>query len=150
MEQRSPQIDFGRALLLVLSIIVLGTGCASTSGSRTPSAASTADVRPAVGIASYYGKKYHGRKTASGETYNMHALTAAHRSLPFGTQVKVTNLANERAVVVRINDRGPFVKGRIVDVSLEAARRLQIIGAGTARVRLEPVKPQLITGTEPR
>lgn len=153
MEQRSSQIDFGKALLLVLSMVVLGGGCASTPSARSThpqSVAGTADLRPSVGIASYYGKKYHGRKTASGETYNMHALTAAHRTMPFGTQVKVTNLANDRSVVVRINDRGPFVKGRVVDVSLEAARRLQIIGAGTARVLLEPVKPQLITGADLR
>ena len=153
MEQRSSQIDFGKALLLVLGMVVLGAGCASTPSTPSThpqSVTSTADLRPSVGIASYYGKKYHGRKTASGETYNMNALTAAHRTMPFGTQVKVTNLANDRSVVVRINDRGPFIKGRVVDVSLEAARRLQIVGAGTARVLLEPVKPQLITGADLR
>jgi rare lipoprotein A len=149
MEQPSSQIDFGKALLLVLGIVVLGAGCASTPSTAPTyheSAPGAADLRPSVGIASYYGKKYHGRKTASGEIYDMNALTAAHRTMPFGTQVKVTNLANDRSVVVRINDRGPFVKDRVVDVSLEAARRLQIIGTGTARVVLEPVKPQLITG----
>ena len=150
MEQRWSQIGFGKALFLVLSTVMLGAGCASTTSTDHQGdhqrVTSTADLRPSVGIASYYGKKYHGRKTASGETYNMNALTAAHRTMPFGTQVKVTNLANDRSVVVRINDRGPFVKDRVVDVSLEAARRLQIVGAGTARVLLEPVKPQLITG----
>jgi rare lipoprotein A len=92
-----------------------------------------------VGNASYYGKQYHGRKTASGERFNMHELTAAHRTLPFGTSVKVTNLANDRSVVVRVNDRGPFKRDRILDVSLEAARRLQMVGAGIARVRVEPL-----------
>jgi rare lipoprotein A len=92
-----------------------------------------------VGNASYYGKQYHGRKTASGERFNMRELTAAHRTLPFGTNVKVTNLANDRSVVVRVNDRGPFKRDRILDVSLEAARRLQMVGAGIARVRIEPL-----------
>jgi len=90
-----------------------------------------------VGVASYYGKQYHGRKTASGERFNMHELTAAHRTLPFGTNLRVTNLANDRSVVVRVNDRGPFKRDRILDVSLEAARQLQMIAAGTARVRIE-------------
>jgi rare lipoprotein A len=94
---------------------------------------------PAVGVASYYGKQYHGRKTASGERFNMHALTAAHRTLPFGTTLKVTNLNNERSVVVRVNDRGPFKRDRILDLSFEAARRLQMVTAGTARVRIEPL-----------
>ena len=98
-------------------------------------------MTPAVGVASYYAHKYHGKKTSSGERYNMHALTAAHRTLPFGSNVKVTNLQNERSVVVRINDRGPFTKGRIIDVSLEAARRLQMVSSGTARVRVESYSP---------
>src|SRR5687767_7338203 len=97
-----------------------------------------ATASPAVGVASYYGKQYHGRKTASGERFNMHALTAAHRSLPFGTNLKVTNLANDRSVVVRVNDRGPFKRERMLDLSFEAARRLQMISAGVARVRIEP------------
>lgn len=87
-----------------------------------------------VGQASYYGKEFHGKPTASGEIYNMHALTAAHRTLPFGTLVRVTNLKNGKSVVVRINDRGPFVKGRIIDLSREAARRIRL--QGTGRVRL--------------
>jgi len=87
-----------------------------------------------VGIASYYGKEFHGRKTASGETYDMHKLTAAHRTLPFGTRVRVTNVLNGKTIVVRINDRGPFKRDRIIDLSFEAARRLGI--GGTARVKL--------------
>ena len=89
------------------------------------------------GIASYYADQFHGRRTANGEIFDMHALTAAHRTLPFNTRVRVTNLDNGRAVVVRINDRGPFVKGRIIDLSYEAARVVGMIGPGTARVRLE-------------
>src|SRR5437870_1728049 len=75
------------------------------------------------GLASWYGEDYHGRKTASGETYNMNALTAAHKTLPFDTRVRVTNVQAKKEVVVRINDRGPFVDGRIIDLSKEAAKR---------------------------
>jgi rare lipoprotein A len=87
-------------------------------------------------MASWYGRRFHGRRTASGERYNMNALTAAHRTLPFGTRVRVERLDNGRHVVVRINDRGPFVKGRVIDLSREAARRLGILGAGVASVRV--------------
>ena len=95
--------------------------------------------RPAqdVSIASYYAKALHGRVTASGERYDMHALTAAHRTLPFGSRVRVTNLDNGRSVVVRINDRGPYVEKRVIDLSYAAARELQFLDDGTARVRLE-------------
>jgi rare lipoprotein A len=88
------------------------------------------------GIASYYGQKFHGRKTASGERYSHTAMTAAHRSAPFGSQIRVTNLANGRSVVVRVNDRGPWVRGRIVDVSGVAARQLGMTGRGLTRVRV--------------
>ncbi len=89
------------------------------------------------GKASWYGPGFHGRRTANGEIYNSNALTAAHRSLPFGTRVRVTNIHNGRSVVVRINDRGPFIGGRIIDVSAGAARRLNMISSGIAPVRLE-------------
>ncbi len=88
------------------------------------------------GEASWYGKRFHGRRTASGERYNMHNLTAAHKTLPLETWVKVTNLANHREVTVRVNDRGPFVRGRIIDLSLAAANELGMVGAGTAPVRV--------------
>jgi len=90
-----------------------------------------------LGLASWYGPDFHGRPTSSREIYDMNDMTAAHPSLPFGTRVMVTNLDNERTTVVRINDRGPFVKGRIIDLSYAAARVLGMIGPGTARVRLE-------------
>jgi rare lipoprotein A len=90
-----------------------------------------------IGVASWYGPGFHGRPTSSGEVFDMNDMTAAHRTLPFGTNVMVTNLANDRSVVVRINDRGPFVRGRIIDLSYAAARVLGIVGPGTARVRLE-------------
>lgn len=91
------------------------------------------------GVASWYGPGFHGKKTANGETYNQNALTAAHKLLPLGTTVKVTNLGNGKSVVVRINDRGPFVGDRVIDMSREGAQSLAMIGAGTARVRVESV-----------
>jgi rare lipoprotein A len=91
----------------------------------------------AEGKASYYGKKFNGRKTASGEYFNLSHFTAAHRTLAFGTNVKVTNLNNGKKVIVRINDRGPFMRGRIIDVSPAAAREIGLLGSGTANVRIE-------------
>lgn len=105
-------------------------------------------VRPSIepcvgakeeGVASWYGPGFHGNATASGEVFDQYELTAAHPSLPLGTRVLVTNLENGRQVEVRVNDRGPFVKGRIVDLSYAAARVLAITQGGTARVRLEVV-----------
>ncbi len=93
-----------------------------------------------IGIASFYGTKFNGRRTASGEKFNNSALTAAHLSLPFGSLVKVTNMRNGKTVVVRINDRGPHVKGRIIDLSKAAAKKIGIGRAGTARVSLEVLK----------
>jgi len=92
------------------------------------------------GIASWYGKKFHGKKTASGEKYNMRKLTAAHLTLPFGTMVKVTNLENGKKVVVKINDRGPYAKGRIIDLSRKAAKKIGMFQSGIARVRIRVVK----------
>lgn len=91
------------------------------------------------GKASWYGKPYHGRQTASGEKYNMNDMTAAHRTLPFGTKVKVTRLDNGQSVVVRINDRGPFVRGRIIDLSRESAKRIDMVNDGIADVRVETI-----------
>jgi rare lipoprotein A len=93
-----------------------------------------------VGIASWYGAAFHGRRTASGETYDMHALTAAHRTLPLATVVRVSNLDNGRSVTVRINDRGPFIAGRIIDLSRAGARALGFAEQGTARVRVAVVR----------
>ena len=89
------------------------------------------------GYASWYGNKFHGRPTASGEPYNMYAITAAHRTMPMNTYVRVFNLENGREVVVRISDRGPFAKKRIIDLSYGAARKVGLIGPGTAKVRIE-------------
>lgn len=89
------------------------------------------------GQATFYGKEFHGKKTASGEIFNMYDLTAAHKTLPFGTKVRVTNLKNKRSVQVRINDRGPFVKGRIIDLSYAAAKQIELVVMGETRVKLE-------------
>lgn len=90
-----------------------------------------------TGLASWYGPKFHGKMTSSREVFNMYDLTAAHRSLPFGSHVMVTNLDNGKSVIVRINDRGPFVKGRIIDLSYAAARALDMVAEGVVPVRLE-------------
>lgn len=89
------------------------------------------------GIASFYADSFQGSQTASGETYSKRAMTAAHRTLPFDTKVKVTNVENGRSVKVRINDRGPHIEGRIIDLSGAAARKLRMTETGTAKVRLE-------------
>ncbi len=92
------------------------------------------------GLASYYAEKFSGRKTASGEIYRPEAMTAAHRTLPFGTRVKVTRLDNGASVTVRVNDRGPWKKGRVIDLSREAAKQIGLMKAGVARVKLEIVR----------
>ena len=107
------------------------------SPSPTPTTPSTKKRYHAEGQASWYGGRFHGRKTASGERFDQHALTAAHRSLPFGTRVKVTNLNNQQSVVVRINDRGPYARSRLIDVSNKAARQLGMLKSGVAPVRIE-------------
>lgn len=132
-------------VILVLALLSLSTGCLhrhhaarpSGTGRRTPppTVATAPIIQGEEGIASWYGHPYHGRATASGEIYNMYALTAAHRTLPFGTQVRVHDLENGRDVEVRINDRGPFVRGRIIDLSYSAAMAMHM--PSLARVRLE-------------
>ncbi len=116
-------------LLSACALLSLLAGCASH------------DIDPRgydkSGTASYYGAKHHGKRTASGERFNQHGLTAAHRQLPFGTRVKVTNLSNDETVVVRINDRGPYTRGRLIDLSREAAEQLGMLRSGTARVRVQ-------------
>jgi rare lipoprotein A len=91
------------------------------------------------GVASWYGVPFNGRRTSNGEIYDMHQMTAAHRTLPFGAMVRVTNLANGRQTEVRVNDRGPFVANRVIDLSLAAAQAIEMVGTGTASVRLEMV-----------
>lgn len=126
----------------LLATALLATAC------RTSRPAPERPARPGSverGVASWYGEPFHGRRTASGEVYDMHRFTAAHRTLPFHTLVEVTNLDNKRSVRVRITDRGPFVRGRIVDLSYAAAREIGLIGPGTARVEL-----RVLEAGEPR
>jgi rare lipoprotein A len=123
---------------VALSLSAIGTEPTQT----TPASTAIAKETPAAetGVASYYADPYHGKPTASGEVFDMHALTAAHRSYKFGTRVRVTHLGNNRSVIVRINDRGPFVRGRVIDLSLAAAEGLQMVKSGLAKVRLEIVE----------
>jgi rare lipoprotein A len=114
------------------------TGCSVPAPPAEPVAATVNPARfSAIGVASWYGQESNRKRTASGEMFNMNSLTAAHRSLPLNTVVRVTNLENGRSVLVRINDRGPYVDGRIIDLSAKAARYLDMKEEGAARVRLE-------------
>jgi rare lipoprotein A len=117
----------------------LAMACASGRHAAAPATAGGGYVEE--GLASWYGEPYHGRPTASGPRYDMNEMTAAHRTLPFGTVVRVTNLENGRHAEVLINDRGPFVAGRIIDLSRAGAEAIGSLGAGVVRVRLEVVRP---------
>ncbi|PAU64493.1 hypothetical protein BZL41_09890 [Pseudomonas sp. PIC25] len=120
---------------LLVSSLLLG-GCAGLRPGGEEERIDPSGYR-AEGKASYYGSRHHGRRTASGERFDQNALTAAHRTLPFGTRVRVTNLNNARTVVVRINDRGPYGRGRIIDLSFKAAQQLDMIRTGVVPVRVE-------------
>ena len=125
---------------LFVSLMCFLTGWASPTRSTNGGAPEPGGLEsPTIvdGVASYYGKEHHGKKTANGEIFDMYKLTAAHRSLPFGSQVKVTNLSNQRSVIVRINDRGPYYQGRIIDLSLAAAERLEMVKSGITKVKVE-------------
>lgn len=152
------------SLAVVLSVASLGAGAASRPSSleaanmKQPTVTQTAlqtspktRKTPAyqVGTASWYGEQFQGKTTASGEPFNMQDFTAAHPSLPLGTLVKVTNLRNGHAVVVRINDRGPVVDGRIIDLSYNAARALGFKDRGIQKVRLDLYRPITLAKLEP-
>ena len=110
----------------------IALACAAIVFSGVAGASSVAEAKPLKrGVASWYGPGFHGRRTASGETFNINALTAAHRSLPFGTRVRVTNERTGRSVVVRINDRGPFAHGRVIDLSKASAQAVGLSGVGS-------------------
>ena len=144
---------FTIALLIVLT--ALSAACAGKA--VTPVSPEVSESSPEVGqpapisvpdqtyretgVAAWYGKDFHGKKTSSGETFDMNALTAAHRTLPLGTMIRVTNLDNFKSTKVRINDRGPFVRSRILDLSLGAAKELGFVAQGTARVKIETLEP---------
>ena len=135
------RMRFRMFALLLLSCVCFAAliGCGGKKRVKLPPPTPAAVGWTQRGIASWYGHPYHGRRTSSGEVYDMDKLTAAHLSLPFGTWVRVTNLANNNSVEVKINDRGPFVKRRIIDLSREGAKRIGMIGPGTARVRVRVV-----------
>ncbi|PYV41781.1 MAG: septal ring lytic transglycosylase RlpA family lipoprotein [Acidobacteria bacterium] len=134
------------SLITITSSVVLLLGLSACHKKTTAVAIPTDSTIPTtaslppeekIGYASWYGDPYHGRRTSNGETYNKYGLTAAHRTLPFDTVVKVKNLTNGQIVKVRINDRGPFKENRIIDLSYAAAKEIGMLGPGTARVSLE-------------
>lgn len=123
-----------------LSLLALLAGCSTAVVTTPPTPAEPpAAGNEEVGYASWYGAQHQGKRTASGEVYDMNQLTAAHRTLPFGTRLLVTNRDTSQSAEVRVNDRGPFVKGRILDVSYAAARQLGAVGAGIFPVRLRVI-----------
>jgi rare lipoprotein A len=137
--KQAPPIRRRSAAYLAIILLATLAGCASAPD--RPRVVS-APVPPGElsGLASWYGKPYHGRKTANGETYDMYDLTAAHRTLPFNARIRVESTDTGRHINVRINDRGPFVKGRVIDLSQGAAERLGMRAKGVARVRLIPLR----------
>jgi rare lipoprotein A len=144
-----------RTLFVLVSGCVLGACRKHRAARRSPPSPAPASgasrARPTAppappgwnetGVASWYGVPYHGRRAANGEIYDMEQLTAAHKTLPFNTQVRVTSLTNGRTVIVRITDRGPFIEGRIIDLSKAAAREMALIGPGIMKVRIEVIGP---------
>lgn len=123
--------------IITIACVAMLVGCATPRwpGSSQPSTAAGQHI--GSGKASYYGNKHHNKRTANGERFNQRALTAAHRSLPFGSKVKVTNTHNGKSVIVRVNDRGPFVRGRIIDLSKAAFEQIGSTRSGIIQVRLE-------------
>lgn len=155
-----PALLRGTLLLILIVAAAVMTGCASKEVPPLPPAAPAPDMpvqKPYQvdgiyyhplphadafienGTASWYGSDFHGKKTSNSEIYDMHAMTAAHKTLPFGTMVEVHNLENDHKIIVRINDRGPFVRSRIIDLSYEGARRIDMIRNGTAKVRITAI-----------
>lgn len=133
----SPPLRLLAGWLCALALLALA-GCSSTPKSGG-GGASVARGHSETGQASYYGNEFHGRKTANGEPFDQGKLTAAHRTLPFGTRLKVTNTQTGKSVQVRVNDRGPFVKGRIIDLSSSAFKAIASLNAGVAPVRIQVV-----------
>lgn len=127
--------------LVLLGVASVVVGCASTGGNAYPNKSFLEQRLVKSGVASYYSDALHGRLTASGEPYNKYELTAAHKKLKFGTWVLVTNPNNNKSVVVKINDRGPFIKGRVIDLSRQAAEEIDMIQSGVLDVELQIVSP---------
>jgi len=137
-----------KAKLILLSLIILLGGCSVSPRFRSQPASVENIPLPdgvkvlstEIGIASYYGEKYHGRRTASGEIFDMYKLSAAHKEHPLGTIARITNLNNGKWIVLKINDRGPFIKGRIIDLSYGAAEKLGFVREGLTEVKIEVLK----------
>ena len=133
-------------LILLLFISACGSSIAygdyvdTTGWSRKQIESIKNHPKTQIGIASYYGKKFHKKLTANGETFNMYRVSAAHKSYPLGTKVRVTNLENGKSIKLVINDRGPFVRGRIIDLSYKAARKLDFVNQGTVKVRIDVIR----------
>ena len=130
-------------LIILIPILFLNFCVPSSRFASKKTNRKTTNVRDGetiIGYASYYANKFHGRQTANGEIFNMHDYTAAHRNLPFDTVLLVTNLENGKKVKVRINDRGPYVKGRILDLSLQAAKDIGLIKTGVTKVQIKILK----------
>lgn len=138
-----------RRILAGSLVLLLASGCGTGSLPSDRRASGRPVLPPGVGLdsfdevgqASWYGRPHHGQRTASGEVFDMNGLTAAHRTLPFGTRVRVTSFDNGRSVEVRINDRGPFARGRVIDLSYAAAQQLGAVRAGIFRVGVTVIKP---------
>ena len=135
-------------MLLIFSAFIIACGSSITYGdyvdttgwSRKQIESIKNHPKTQIGIASYYGKKFHKKRTANGEIFNMYKVSAAHKSYPLGTKVRVTNLENGKSIKLIINDRGPFVKGRIIDLSYKAARKLDFVNQGTTKVRIDVIR----------
>ena len=135
-------------LLLIFSALIIACGSSisygdyvdTTGWSRKQIESIKNHPSTQIGIASYYGKKFHKKRTANGEIFNMYKVSAAHKSYPLGTKVRVTNLKNGKSIKLVINDRGPFVKGRIIDLSYKAARKLDFVNQGTVKVRIDVIR----------
>ena len=135
-------------ILLIFSALIIACGSSisygdyvnTTGWSRKQIESINNHPNTQIGIASYYGKKFHKKRTANGEIFNMYKVSAAHKSYPLGTKVRVTNLKNGKSIKLVINDRGPFVKGRIIDLSYKAARKLDFVNQGTVKVRIDVIR----------
>ena len=132
-------VERRRLLPALLILLAFSQGCGRKPNVKLPPPRPVVVGETETGLASWYGHPYHGRRASNGEVYDMNKMTAAHLSWPFGTWVRVTNLDNGREVDVRINDRGPFVKDRVIDLSRAAAQQIAMLGPGTARVRLKVI-----------
>ena len=135
-------------LILIISFFIVSCGSSisygdyvdTTGWSRKQIESIKNHPKTQIGIASYYGKKFHKKRTANGEIFNMYKVSAAHKSYPLGTKVRFTNLKNGKSIKLIINDRGPFVKGRIIDLSYKAARKLDFVNQGTTKVRIDVIR----------